>query len=84
MHRCGNIIDCSLNYAKDRWKGHVSGLEQVIEALSAGDYTLTWTGGDTGTFAGTTAASPFFTISAGGNVSVIVPSNATRVSLNAR
>lgn len=68
-------------YGYDRWKGHASGLEQVIEALPAGEYTLSWGGGGNGTFAGTTAVSPIKAVSAGGNVSVVVPSTATRVSL---
>lgn len=68
-------------YGYDRWKGHADGLEQIIEGLEPGEYTLTWSGGGVGTFAGVTAASPFKATSAGGNVSVVVPSNATRVSL---
>lgn len=68
-------------YGYDRWKGHANGLEQVIEALPADTYTLAWTGGGTGTFAGTAAASPFKATTVGGNVSVVVPATATRVSL---
>lgn len=68
-------------YGYDRWKGHANGLEQIVEALPAGEYTLAWTGGGTGTFAGTTAAAPFKATTAGGNVSVVVPSNANNVCL---
>lgn len=68
-------------YGYDRWKGHASGLEQVIEAMEAGDYSLSWDGGGTGTFAGTTAASPFVATTSAGNISVIVPATATRVCL---
>lgn len=68
-------------YGYDRWKGHASGLEQVVEALPAGEYTLTWTGGGSGTFGGTTAVSPFTATVTAGNESVIVPSTSTLVSL---
>lgn len=68
-------------YGYDMWKGHASGLEQVIEALPAGEYTLSWTGGGNGTFNGTTAASPIKETVTAGNTSVIVPSTATKVSL---
>lgn len=68
-------------YGYDRWKGHADGLEQIIEALEAGDYTLSWDGGGTGTFGGTTASSPFVATASAGDISVIVPSTATRVAL---
>ncbi|PCI03430.1 MAG: hypothetical protein COB78_10760 [Hyphomicrobiales bacterium] len=68
-------------YGYDRWKGHTDGLEQVVEALPAGEYTLTWAGGGTATFGGTTAISPIVATVIAGNVSVIVPSTATLVSL---
>lgn len=69
-------------YGYDRWKGHISGLEQVVEGLPGGTYRLTWTGGGTGSVGAQTAvASPgIFTVSAG-NTSVVVPSNAGNVSL---
>lgn len=70
-------------YGYDRWKGHASGIEQVVEALPAGEYTLSWEGGGTGYFAGTSGASPITKIVAGGNTSVVVPSDATVVTLNA-
>lgn len=68
-------------YGYDRWKGHASGLEQVIEALEAGDYTLSWDGGSSGTFAGTTASSPFVATTSAGDISVIVPATATQICL---
>lgn len=68
-------------YGYDRWKGHANGLEQVIEALEPGQYTLTWGGGGNGTFAGITGPSPLKASSSGGNAPVVVPSTATRVSL---
>lgn len=72
-------------YGYDRWKGHASGLEQVVEALniSAGTYTLSWAGGGTGSLDGSAAAAGPITVDlAGGtNVSVVVPSNATEVQL---
>lgn len=70
-------------YGYDRWKGHANGLEQIIEGLPAGTYTLTFGGGGTGSVDGQTpAASPaVFTVGTGGDISVVVPSTATRVSL---
>lgn len=68
-------------YGFDRWKGHASGLEQVVEGLPAGEYTLTWTGGGSGTFGGTTSGSPFVVTVSAGNTSVIIPATATLVSL---
>lgn len=69
-------------YGFDRWKGHAVGLQQIIEDLPAGEYTLTWTGGGTGVlFSGSAVASPAKATWAGGNASVFIPSNATRVSL---
>lgn len=68
-------------YGYDRWKGHAAGLEQVVKALPAGEYTLTWSGGGNATFGGVTAASPIKATVAAGNTSVVVPSTATRVSL---
>ncbi len=68
-------------YGFDRWKGHNNGIEQIIEALPAGEYTLTWSGGGTGTFGGQTKVSPIKATVAGGNTSVIVPEAANKVSL---
>ena len=68
-------------YGFDRWKGHASGLEQVVEALPAGEYTLSWSGGGNGSFGGITAASPITATVAAGNASVIVPSDAEFVQL---
>lgn len=70
-------------YGYDRWKGHADGIEQVIEGLPAGTYTLTFGGGGTGSVGGQTpSVSPaVFTVATGGNISVVVPATATRVSL---
>lgn len=68
-------------YGFDRWKGHANGIEQIVEALTAGEYTLTWTGGGNGTFGGQTKASPIKVTVAAGNTSVVVPQNATMVSV---
>ena len=68
-------------YGFDRWKGHANGIEQIIEALPAGEYTLTWSGGGTGIFGGQTKASPIKATVAGGNTSVFVPQTAIQVSL---
>ncbi len=68
-------------YGFDRWKGHTNGIEQIIEALPAGEYTLTWSGGGTGSFGGQTNASPIKAIVATGNASVVVPASATKVSV---
>lgn len=68
-------------YGFDRWKGHASGIEQIIEALPAGEYTLTWSGGGNGTFGGQTKTSPIKVTVAGGNTSVVVPQTATKVSV---
>ena len=68
-------------YGFDRWKGHAQGLEQVVESLPAGEYTLSWFGGGTGTFGGTTAPSPITATVAEGNTSVVVPSTASLVQL---
>ena len=70
-------------YGFDRWKGHVGGLEQVVEALPAGQYTLSWKGGGSGTFGGTTAASPITATVTAANQSVIVPAASTEVQLEA-
>lgn len=68
-------------YGFDRWKGHAQGLEQIVEALPAGEYTLSWSGGGSGVFAGTTAASPITATVNAGDTSVVVPSNASLVQL---
>ncbi|MBX8827258.1 hypothetical protein [Ochrobactrum sp. SFR4] len=68
-------------YGFDRWRGHANGVEQIIEALPAGEYTLTWSGGGNGSFGGQTNASPIKITVAGGNTSVVVPATATRVSV---
>lgn len=68
-------------YGFDRWKGHANGIEQIIEALPAGEYTLTWSGGGSGTFGGQTKASPIKAIVAGGNTSIVVPESANKVSV---
>lgn len=68
-------------YGFDRWKGHANGIEQIIEALPAGEYTLTWSGGGSGTFGGTTAVSPIKATVTAGNRSVVVPATATNVSV---
>lgn len=70
-------------YGYDRWKGHANGLEQVIENLEAGTYTLTFDGGGTGSVDGLTAqTSPAtFNVAATGDISVVVPSTVTKVSL---
>lgn len=70
-------------YGFDRWKGHASGLEQVVENLAAGDYTLSWDGGGTGSVDGETPTSSpaLFTVASSGNISVVVPSTADNVSL---
>jgi len=71
-------------YGYDRWKGHADGLEQVIEDLPAGDYTLTFDSASdgAGTIGGTTATSPIYVTGlARGDQSIIVPSDATRVSV---
>lgn len=68
-------------YGFDMWKGHANGLQQICEALPAGQYTLTWNGGGNGTFAGTTKASPIVGTVVAGNTVVVIPSAATGVSL---
>lgn len=70
-------------YGYDQWKGHADGLEQPIELLPAGQYTLAWSGGGNGTFGGTTAVSPILATVTAGTHSVIVPATATKVSLAA-
>lgn len=68
-------------YGYDRWKGHPSGIVQVVEALPAGEYTLTWSGGGNGTFGVVTGVSPIKATVSAGNHSVVVPQTATKVSL---
>lgn len=68
-------------YGYDRWKGHASGIVQVVEALPAGEYTLTWSGGGNGTFGVVTGVSPIKATVSAGNHSVVVPQTATKVSL---
>ncbi|QYM73344.1 hypothetical protein K1X45_02570 [Pseudochrobactrum sp. Wa41.01b-1] len=68
-------------YGFDRWKGHAGGIEQIIEALPAGEYTLTWSGGGAGSFGGQTKASPIKATVVAGNASVVVPATATKVSV---
>jgi len=70
-------------YGYDRWKGHANGIEQVVEALPAGEYTLSWSGGGTGYLDGTSGTSPITKTVAGGNTSVVVPADADEVVLNA-
>jgi len=68
-------------YGYDRWMGHPSGLEQIIEALPAGEYTLSWTGGGVGTFGGSSSVSPITRTVNTGNTQVVVPSTANSVQL---
>ena len=69
-------------YGFDRWKGNANGIEQIVENLPAAEYTLTWSGGGSGTFAGITKTSPIkATVGSSGNNQVIVPETATKVSL---
>lgn len=68
-------------YGFDRWKGHANGIEQIIEALPAGKYTLTWSGGGSGSFGGQTKVSPIVATVAGGDTHVVVPATATKVSV---
>ena len=79
--RSGNRTPGVGVYGFDRWKGHAGGLEQVVEALPAEKFTLSWVGGGNGTFGGTTAVSPITATVTPGNTSVVVPSNATNVQL---
>ncbi|RYE61045.1 MAG: hypothetical protein EOP20_00845 [Hyphomicrobiales bacterium] len=72
-------------YGYDRWKGHEDGLEQVIEGVNVGggSHTLSWTGGGQGRLAGGALTVSPITVSltAGANVSVVVPAAATNVQL---
>ena len=68
-------------YGFDRWKGHPNGIEQVIEDLPAGTYTLTWTGGGTGYFGAISGASPITVTVPHGNAYIAVPEAATKVSV---
>ncbi|HWD13286.1 MAG TPA: hypothetical protein VG519_08025 [Pseudochrobactrum sp.] len=68
-------------YGFDRWKGHTNGIEQIIEALPAGKYTLTWSGGGSGSFGGQTKVSPIVATVVGGDTHVVVPATATKVSV---
>lgn len=68
-------------YGYDRWKGHANGIEQVVEALPAGEYTLTWAGGGNGSFGGVTGPSPIKATVTAGDRSVVVPATSTNVSL---
>lgn len=70
-------------YTFDIWRGHVDGLEQIVEALPAGDYTLVFEGGGTGYVNGQAPAeSPaVFNVATAGDTSVVVPADATGVML---
>jgi len=72
-------------YGYDRWKGHASGLEQLVEQISLrdGTYTLSWVGGGTGSLdGGGAAASPITaSVTADHDVSVVVPDDATDVQI---
>jgi hypothetical protein len=70
-------------YGFDRWRGVPGGLEQTIEALPAGRYTLSWTGGGMGSIGGVTAPSAFVVDLPGGDTSLIVPDTANFVQLEA-
>ena len=68
-------------YGFDRWKGVPGGLEQTIEALPAGRYTLSWTGGGMASIGGVTAPSAFVVDLPGGDTSLVVPDTADFVQL---
>ncbi|MBV2144254.1 hypothetical protein KUG47_12190 [Falsochrobactrum sp. TDYN1] len=68
-------------YGFDMWKGHANGIQQIVEALPAGEYTLTWSGGGTGYLGSASGASPLKATVVSGNTSVVVPQTATNVSL---
>lgn len=68
-------------YGFDRWKRTGTTLSQTVEALPAGEYTLTWSGGGQGAIAGVTEVSPIKVIVTGGNTILYVPPSASRVSL---
>ena len=69
------------DFGFDRWKGVPGGLEQTIEALPAGRYTLSWTGGGMASIGGITAPSAFVVDLPGGDTSLIVPDTADYVQL---
>ena len=70
-------------YGYDRWKSVASNnLMQTVEALPAGEYTLSWSGGGNGTVFGTTGTSPITATNASsGDIEVTVPNTATNVQL---
>lgn len=69
-------------YGYDRWKGYYGdSLAQVVEALPAGTYTLSWEGGGTGALDGQSGTSPITKTVTAGNTSVIVPATAEKVQL---
>lgn len=69
-------------YGYDRWKGHDWGLEQVVENLPQGTYTLTWTGGGKGSLNWVkTGSSPLVAELRAGDIDIVVPADATNVSL---
>lgn len=71
-------------YGFDRWKGHASGIEQVVENVPTGALTLSWTGGGTGSIDGTSGTSPLLVIPATQtNVSIVVPITSTLIQLEA-
>jgi hypothetical protein len=73
------------DYGYDRWRKYdADSMEQVIEAgnLDSGLYTISWTGGGTGSVGGVAVASgDTVDITVTGNLSVIVPFDATSIQL---
>lgn len=69
-------------YGYNRWKGHANGKEQIVaerDIEPGNDYTLSWTGGGTGSINGSVpAASPVtVNVPASGTVSAVIPADAT-------
>jgi hypothetical protein len=81
----GNWADLSVgDYGYDRWRKAAAGqMEQIVEAdnIEPGLHTITWSGGGDGMVAGVDVVSGSSVIVPSGNVSVVVPTRATRIQL---
>jgi len=69
------------SWAYDRWRNVVGGRQQIVEALSAGDYALFWDGGGIAQIGTVTGASPLVASLDGGNIAVRVPIGAHNIAL---
>ena len=88
VNQRGGVKDPVSGYGYDRWRKNPYGIEQIVEAVPAGEYTLTWSGGGTARIGNEASGQEYVngspikaSFSSDGNLWVVVPPTATNISL---